>query len=206
MAKDTKSKSQNNNAMQVKSPIERRVLRATNLSTLLLGLLTLVIGLSLYTVSLIDHYVEDSSSIAQSAAPYIDNVVDVEQLTNDVTAVYNNLESGKTDAHTLGGYDGYYRMLLAKPDFKQLNTMLSGFCSANDVNDVYLGTFDRERNRLVYICDPDPDETTRFYPGEWEVVEQSEIDKYYNWNGEGNLYDISYMKRYGFIFRNMLLR
>ena len=62
--------------------------------------------------------------------------------------------------------------------------------------DIYIGMYDKTNSRLVYVMDADPDETTRFMPGDWEEVDPKGLDKFMNWKGEGTLYDIEWTKVY----------
>ncbi|MBP5669133.1 MAG: serine/threonine-protein phosphatase, partial [Lachnospiraceae bacterium] len=42
-------------------------------------------------------------------------------------------------------------------------------------------------------------EATRFKAGDWEDVSPKEIKKFLNWNGEGEMYDIEWTKKYGLL-------
>jgi len=67
------------------------------------------------------------------------------------------------------------------------------------VDYVYLGMFDEENNRLIYIMDPDRNERPRKMPGDWDEVSAGEASRFLNWNRQGMLYNISRTERGGWL-------
>ncbi|MBR0374266.1 MAG: SpoIIE family protein phosphatase [Mogibacterium sp.] len=179
--------------------LQRRVFRATIMGSIVLGIVALVIGLGLYTYSLIQQLVGESFGIARSAEAIMGHVVDVEDISSEVLGIWRGMTESERSQTGTEGYRARFAGVTADKKWRRLRTVLQQFRDSSDVNDIYLGYFDPEKNVLVYFCDPDESEETGFFPGEWERVEQKEIDKFYNWDGEGALYDISKTERYGWM-------
>ena len=68
-----------------------KVLRSTFIGTLILGIVTLIIGLGLYTWSLVQQYSAESFMLARSVASSIDNAVYEEKICERVLAIYQGL-------------------------------------------------------------------------------------------------------------------
>ncbi len=70
---------------------------------------------------------------------------------------------------------------------------------SNDIFDLYIATYDYDTQSIVYVVDADFNEETKCYPGDWETTDRAAIKRFYEWDGESELYNIFYHKGTGFI-------
>ena len=179
--------------------LNARVFHATVMGAAVLGLVALLIGLGLYTYSLISRYVGETDTLSRSASSIIRKVVDTESMTGEVLSIYRGLTEEERQTTGTEAYRARFAAVTAREDYRVLQTVLQEFYEAGDVDDIYLAWYDRETGALIYVCDPDEDPETRFAAGEWEPVEAEEIETFLTWDGAGKLYDISNTDRYGWM-------
>ena len=82
-----------------------KVGRTTMISSLLLGLIMLVIGLSLYTIALLDTYITESFSLARSTSVIAERIADNEELSARVLEIYR----GMSEEERNNQYSAEYR-------------------------------------------------------------------------------------------------
>lgn len=168
-------------------------------SLLLVGIVLFIIGLSLYGTSLVDRYVAESFGLARSSAAIADRIVNTDSMISRVMEIYREVpEEVRMDPES-ERYKSYFRGLQEEADYKILSSTLEKLRRSSDVDFLYMAVYDKETNALVYICDPDKNESTSFTPGQWEPIEQREMDKFTSWNGKGKLYDIGPVSRYHYM-------
>ena len=185
---------------RIRHSLQARVFHATIFGAFLLGVTMLVIGLALYTITLANKYISEAYGLAQSAAiTLMVNEVDLEGMANEVLDVFEGLSQEEREQTGTEEYRKRFSFVMEKPDFVTTYISLGELRESSDMKDLYMAFFDGRNNILLYVCDPDPHEKTRFYPGEWEPVSEKEVQKFLTWEGEGKLYDVSNMKKYGFI-------
>ena len=178
-----------------------RTVRTTVFSCLLLGIIALFIGLSVYGSSIILRFVHHAFETASHAQVSVTRGADSVSLAKEVMAVYRSLTPEqrakmKTDPEE-------YRSFYASIDtavggggtWDRLTGLLRTFVI--DLDDVYLGMYDEENNALVYIANAD--ENAFLYPGDWETVPRREVRRFMNWDGTGVLYEISSTDEYGWL-------
>ena len=68
-----------------------KVTRATMISSLVLGLVILLIGLSLYTHALFREYITSSFSLARSSATVVERIADNEMIAGRVMNIYREM-------------------------------------------------------------------------------------------------------------------
>ena len=179
--------------------LQTRVLIATLMGALLLGLVALVVGLTMYTYSLVDEYISESFGLAKSTAVIIEHWIDEDVIARDVKEIYESLSESERANTGTAEYRARFAQVTDSRSFHYLNRILKDMRENSEVSDVYFAFFDAERQALVYICDPDESEQSKFYTGEWESISKREIDKFINWDGKDELYDISDEEPYGWM-------
>ena len=179
--------------------LSAKTVRTTVKSCVVLGLVALIFGLLFYSVSLVRQYIRHACDVAGSASNSAIHAADSEGLSRQVMELYR---SRTEQERLLTGTPAYREPFAYLTDEKGgaydvLIHMLSGYLGSSDVDDVYLAMYDEKSCAMVYIVDPDPDD--RLFPGEWESVTEKGMRKFLDWDGEGQLYDIDYTEKYGWL-------
>ena len=178
-----------------------RTVRTTVISCLLLGVIALFIGLSVYGSSIIMHSVRHAFETASHAQQSVTYETDSAALAKEVMAIYRSLtpeerQKMKTDPEE---YRSFYSSIDTSVGgggtWDRLRNLLKTFVI--DLDDVYMGMYDEETGALVYIVNAD--ENVVLYPGDWEIVPEREIRKSLSWDGTGMLYEVSRTEEYGWL-------
>ena len=178
-----------------------RTFHAVITMAVIFGLTALVVGLGLYTYALAGQYIGEAFNLCRSASHISARSLEIEPYVEEVYQIYSGLseaERGQMETDP----DSYYRRyahMLDDGTYRRLLELLRDFKDSSDVNDVYVGIYDAVTGMLITVADPDDNEETACPMGYWEEVEERELSKFLNWNGEGRLYDISKTERYGWI-------
>ena len=170
--------------------LKTRVFRATLMGALLLGIVTMTVGLISYTVSLLSQYSGQSYALASSTAIIVDRWIDEDAISSMVMDVYRSMTPEERAKTKTPEYRERFAHVKDEKAFKYMRSILREMLKTGNVNDIYYAMYDADTQALVYICDPDESEETGFWPGEWEHVEKSEIDRFSSWDGKGKLSDI----------------
>ena len=186
-------------AIRKQDSLSSRTIKVTVTSCVMLGLISLIIGLGLYGKAIADQYINRAVEIADYAAVSSVRGADAVSLAEEVMEIYNGLDEKQRQQAGSDEYRAYFSKIDQSKgsDYDVLYHMLEGYLSNSSVNDVYLAMYDEENNALVYFADPERKD--QFMPGDWEPVDNREIRKFLNWDGDGKLYDISKTIRYGWM-------
>ncbi len=179
--------------------LQVKVYRLTLIGAIVLWFVSLAVGLSLYTWSLIHQYISDSFGQARNAAAIVDRWIDEEQLAKETMAIYRSLSESDRALTGTDAYRARFSHLTEEAAYKSMQTLLDQFRSSSEMSNIYFGVYDAETQALVYVCDPNASEGTGCFPGDWEPLEQKELNKFLTWNGTGKLYDIGFTKAYGLL-------
>lgn len=169
------------------------------LSCIIFGLIAEMIGVAIYGTVLSKEYVTRAFYTASNVSNSVKHGTDSAGFTDSIMKVYNSLDEDQLSKTGTPEYREYYSDVDMSEGgaYDMLMHLLGSYINSGDISDVYVGMYDNKRNALVYVVDPE--ETNRFYPGEWEYVQAKEANKFLNWNGSGMLYDFSYTQRYGWL-------
>ena len=176
-----------------------KTIRLIVISCVLLGVTALVIGIALYSRQIYANAIDSSFDVATHAKISVIHATDATKLVEQVLDIYHSLTEEQKQKMGTEEYRQYFSSIDMSDGstYNRIDTILLGFFADSTITDVYLATYDKERNALVYIVDPSDEDY--FYPGEWEEVETREVDKFLDWDGSGTLYDVSYTRRYGWL-------
>lgn len=177
--------------------LEAKTFRATLVSCIVLGLVLLIVGLGLYGFSLTTQYANHAFYLSQNAAMSATHGTDAVTFAKNVMDKYKSLDDDIKAKTGTTEYRKIFSEFESEEAYNTLINMLPTFSRSGDVSDVYLAMYDEDACAMVYIVDPD--ETDRLYPGEWENADEKGIRKFLDWNGEGALYDIEHLEKYGWI-------
>ena len=179
--------------------LNAKVFHATIIGCLVLGLLSLAVGLYLYTLAVTEQYIGEAFGLSRSVSTIVESWVDTEEISCQVLDTYRGLTEEQRQQTGTEAYRALFSSVTEEPVYQSILGFLRVMRESSDVSDVYLGYYDQDTGALVYICDPDDSEESGFFPGDWETVDQREINKFHHWDGQSKLYDISNMEKYGWI-------
>ncbi|MBQ9511168.1 MAG: SpoIIE family protein phosphatase [Clostridia bacterium] len=168
-----------------------RTFHAVLIGAIILGLVSLLVGLGLYAIALSGQYIGEAFEVSKNARAIIDKVADIAPMAEETMKIYSSM----TDAERAEvGEDNYYARFSSvenSENYTQVRSILKDFSESSDVDDVYFGMYDEKTGKLVFIVDPDDRTEDIYRAGDYEDVSQKEIEKFLNWNGEGRLYHIT---------------
>ena len=161
------------------------------LSCAVLGLVSLAIGLGVYSNQMIRMFIHHAYNTALHASMSVEHGTDAEPYAKEILEIYRSL----TPEERAATGTPEYRERFARADTgtetgesrkDALIHVMENFIMG--VDDVYFAMIDEETGALVYIADPG--ETDHFEPGEWEELSPKTMRTYLDWDGEGMLYDL----------------
>lgn len=196
---DTQNKNINEPEIRPGNSLKAKVLRYIIFGALVLGTVTLGVGLSMYTYSLFDRFVSEACGLADSTQALISNTIEFNILAESVMDKYERLTEEERAQTGTEEYNARFERIKANMDYIRLLDLLYRVQTNSDVNDIYVAVYDKNTSAIVYICDPDTDPETMTHPGDWEPLEERELNKFLEYDGDGLLYDIGDTKRYGFM-------
>ena len=174
-----------------------KTLRYTVLSCVLLGLVTLVLGLAIYIFSMANQYIDHAAQLAHIARNSAFNAVDSMGYADRIMEKYRSLDEETRQKTGTEEYLALFADEQETHEYDILVHMLMGYLNSDYVYDVYYAMYDEESCAMVYLVDPDPRD--RLYPGEWESVTEKGMRKFLDWDGTGRLYDIDRTSGYGWL-------
>ena len=177
--------------------LSSRVFRAVLLGTVLLGVVCLLIGLSLYTIAVAGQNISTAFNLSRNASAILRKTVDTETLSREVMTRYRSLSDEERADPSSATYRAVFADLTEREDYKTIFSVLNDFKESSEVYDIYLAMYDSTTDAMVYIADPDPENP--YEPGAWESVGHNGIKKFLNWDGTGMLYDIGKPEKYGWM-------
>ena len=176
--------------------LQAKTFHAVLMGSLILGIIALITGLGLYTYSLGTQYISSAFDITKNVSHVIQNVVNVSDSCKRTMDIYHSLSEEERENQD----DAYFERFSEITDGQNYGTILEAlrdFKGNSGINDIFIGMYDAETGKLVYVADPD---TERPCPtGMWEDVTETELNKFLNWNGKDLLYNITYTERYGWL-------
>ena len=178
--------------------LSARVFHAVIMGSVILGLVAFCIGMGLYTLALVNRNIDEAFNLTRSAGSILTKVSYIDPLIEEVLDVWDTMSQEERQETGSEAYRERFSSVQERSDWQTVLSVLNDFRESSDVNDIYLAMYERENSALVYLADPDPSEY-HFNPGEWEVVESEEIEKFLTWDGDGKLYDISDTEKYGWM-------
>ena len=165
--------------------------------TVALGLILLFIALTLYSLAVANQYIATSFNLSRSASQVLQSMGDVEPLYNEVMGRYRAMTEAERAEVDSEAYEARFADITEREDYKVIRTTLGYFLKSSDLYDIYYAMYDRDTSALVYFADPWEEDVA--LPGYWEEIGTGELNKFLGWKGEGMLYDISKMEKYGWI-------
>ena len=180
-----------------KRSLESKAVRSIFVSCIIIGVSTLLIGLAIYTLSLVRQYIDNAFSVSVYASQSVNTETEAVSLAEAVMAIYDDLSDEPRQTIGTDSYRSLFEHLESDHTYNELLQLLSQYYRSDSISDIYLAMYDERTNALVYIADPD--DRNRLSIGDWEPVSETETRKFLNWDGQGKLYDVSYTEKYGWL-------
>ena len=182
---------------RLRHSLSGRIFRFVVLGSVLLGLVCLLIGLSLYSVAVASRDISTAFNLSRNAAAVLSKATDTEPLSREIMERYRSLSASEREDPYSEAYQAHFADLTEREDYHMILSVLNIYRQSSDVYDIYLAMYDSKTGAMVYFADPDP--LDPYSPGTWESVDPKGIEKFLNWDGTGMLYDIGKPEKYGWM-------
>ena len=179
--------------------LSTKAFRSTLFASFILGAAALVIGLSIYTYTLVHQYITEAFNLSKSAAAVLQTEVDVEPLADDIMDDYRSMSEAERAQNRTAEYRERFSGYTKREEYKTVKELLGEFLNAVDIDDIYLGMYDRDTNALIYMVDPDDDPQSYVKPLDWDEVTQKEVNAFLDSEGKDEIYSIQKTKEYGWL-------
>ena len=152
---------------------------------LTIGFVGLLVGLYIYAGNLFDKFVSDTFELTGTARQVSMNFAEPESLAAEVVRIYRGLSEEERSGTGSDAYHDCFGKVTESGDYQTLYKVLHDFSVLNDVDDVYYAVYDRDTSALIYIVDPDTRNRYIKGPGDWEKVDNKELNIFLGWDGTG---------------------
>ena len=152
---------------------------------LTIGFVGLLVGLYIYAGNLFDKFVSDTFELTGTARQVSMNFAEPESLAAEVVRIYRGLSEEERSGTGSDAYHDCFGKITESGDYQTLYKVLHDFSVINDVDDVYFAVYDRDTSALIYIVDPDTRNRYIKGPGDWENVDNKELNIFLGWDGTG---------------------
>ena len=150
---------------------------------LTIGFVGLIVGLYIYADNLFDKFVSDTFELTGTARLVSSNFWDPESLSDEVMSIYRGLSEEERGGTGSDAYHDYFVKITEQGGYQTLYKVLNDLALLNDVDDVYFAVYDRDTSALIYVVDPDRRDGYIKGPGDWESVDEKELNIFLNWDG-----------------------
>ena len=176
------------------------VFRSTILGSVIQGAVALLIGLGMYTIALGNQYITLSYNLARSASVALTEYTDeLQPIVETVVQRYHALPEEVREKTFTKEYRDNFLDIYADDDYYKVRQIMHRFLNNSDLFGVYIGYYDEKTKALVYIVDPDDNEDTTTFPGDWEPVKDNELSEFINWDYDSKTYSIDNTEKWGWI-------
>ena len=152
---------------------------------LTIGFVGLIVGLYIYAGNLFDKVVDDTFELTGTARLVSRNFAEPEMLADEVMSIYRGLSEEERGGTGSDAYHDCFGKITELVDYQTLYKVLNDLTVLNDVDDVYYAVYDRDTSALIYIVDPDTRDGYIKEPGDWEPVDDKELNIFLSWDGMG---------------------
>ena len=172
--------------------LAKRVFHATLLGCIILGIAALLSGAISYYVIFSRQMKEMAVNTAEQAYQTVTRDADPSVLTDEIMKIYRQTSpSERTGAEYWAKFD----KVTNRAVYQLLCSRLDKFLEYGDVAAAYIGMVDDEGDNLVYLINPDADET--YGIGRWEPIPAEQIDALLQWDEESIPCLVSRTKEWG---------
>ena len=184
---------------RMEHPLSFKLFRFTFLTWMIAGILAMAVGLMLYGSALLRKNVDLAYNVAKGAALTVTHSAHRNRAVGMMNAVWNRYSGlSEEELAEMGtaAYDARFLDLQDSREHRELRDLLRYMCDSYAVYDIYIALIDGERNRFVYVADPDEEE---LMAGWWEELDAGAAERFLNWNGDGKRYLITISREWGWL-------
>lgn len=156
-------------------PLKREVLGAIYLCMGVLLVMTMIVGLRFYVISSVVSYKARLSELGDYTLAQMDTDY-VRELFGKTKKIYDTLPGEIEKDPFTDEYKDYFRPLIDEK-YKEQRKILIRCREHNPISDIYLGFYDEENERLVYVLDGDLEEYY-YIPGQYVSNENGFIESW----------------------------
>ncbi|MCR4689251.1 MAG: PP2C family protein-serine/threonine phosphatase [Saccharofermentans sp.] len=162
--------------------LSAKTLRSTIVSCIIFGLVAQIVALSFYAYSLTKKFIDIGYSVATQAKVSAQHGADGNGFSYQIMDIYNSLTPEQKAKMGTEEYRSYYAGVDMEKGstYDLLYNILLNNRRTDEIQYIYLATFDKENNAIIYITDCDENPDTAFLPGDWEYIDPKEIDIFTN--------------------------
>ena len=176
-----------------------RVVFGTVSGCLVLCIVALFIGMSLYGLALSKTAVNNANALAAQAKISVTHGTDAHSFAESVMSAYGKLTEEQRRQTDSPAYKDLFRDVDTSrgSTYDVLVHILRSFKETGNVYALYIAMYDEKNSAMVYIVDPDKEKN--LLPGQWESVDRKGMEKFLRWDGNGLLYDTDKTEKYGWM-------
>ena len=152
---------------------------------LTIGFVGLIVGLYIYAGNLFDIFVRDTFELTGTARLVWVNFAEPESLAEEVMSIYRGLSEEERGGTGSDAYHDRFGKVTELKGYQTLYKVMNDLTVFNDVDDVYYAVYDRNTSAMIYIVDPDRRNGYINRPGDWERVDEKELNIFLDWDGTG---------------------
>ena len=152
---------------------------------LTIGFVGLIVGLYIYAGNLFDIFVRDTFELTGTARLVWVNFAEPESLAEEVMSIYRGLSEEERGGTGSDAYHDLFGKVTELKGYQTLYKVMNDLTVFNDVDDVYYAVYDRNTSAMIYIVDPDRRNGYINRPGDWERVDEKELNIFLDWDGTG---------------------
>ena len=179
--------------------LSSRVFRASLMGSLILALAALIIGVGLYSYSLIQQSTVEAYHLTQNARTMVGRVTSIDSLARRTMEIYRGLSDAERAEVGTEAYHARFSDLEQRQSYRNAVDLLKYFKEDSDFFDIYIAMFDEQTSAIVYIADPETNPEYVCLPGDWESVKSRELNRFLHADGSEMCYDVSNTEKYGWM-------
>ena len=173
-----------------------RTFHTTIIGAIILGTITLLIGLGLYAYAIFSQTVGQGYGLAQNVNAIVSKVVDITTIEDETMEIYNSYSKEELDSMSHEEYSALFSHIANSDESQQLVSVIADFRDSSEIDDIFYVTFDKENQRMIFLSSYNVG-GQGYSIGDYYPVDDKFIDKFTSWNGEGKLYQLSNIKGMG---------
>ena len=160
---------------KMRTSISQKTLFSILLIALVLGVTAIVIGYSVYSSTMDDHYLDNTIKLAHTISALVDQDT-VQKYGELILGRYNESTEEMRENQEEDAYRDLFLGIEDNEDYQRVRDTLIKVKEENDVMYAYIMVIDKAQEVCLYIADGETDEETYSAPGVWEVIEKEQAD------------------------------
>lgn len=177
--------------------LESKTFHTTILGAIILGGISLLIGLSLYAYALGGQYIGEAFNLTKYSGASLSKLIEVEPLAREVMEIYNGLSPEEKAKSGEASYQQHFAGVTSSAAYQTTMEVLKVFLESSDVRNLYIAMYDEEASSLVMIADADLNHP--LLPGQTEAISKKSIERFKTWDGKNRKYVIQRLDNIGWL-------